>query len=41
MTETRNGTTVQYRDDTATRMPITVGYANLSGLEVMVRPPLQ
>lgn len=38
MTETRDGTTVQYRDDTATRMPITVGYANVSGLEVIVRP---
>jgi hypothetical protein len=39
MTETRDGTTIQYRDDTATRMPITVDQANLSGLQVVVRPP--
>ena len=38
-TETSNGTTIQYRDDTATRVPITVDEANLSGLEVIVRPP--
>jgi protocatechuate 3,4-dioxygenase beta subunit len=38
MTETRDGTTVQYRDDTATRMSITVGHANVGGLEVIVRP---
>jgi hypothetical protein len=36
-TETRNGTTIQYRDDMATRVPITVTAANVSGLEVIVR----
>jgi hypothetical protein len=39
MTETSNGTTIQYRDDTATRVPVTVNQANVSGLEVVVRPP--
>jgi hypothetical protein len=39
MTETRDGQTVQYRDDTATRVPITVDQANLRGLQVVVRPP--
>jgi protocatechuate 3,4-dioxygenase beta subunit len=39
MTETRNGTTVQYRDDLATRVPITVNDGNVEGLEVVVWPP--
>jgi hypothetical protein len=38
-TETSNGTTIQYRDDTATRVPIAVNQANLSGLEVIVKRP--
>lgn len=38
-TEMGNGTTVQYRDDTATRVPITVDQAHVSGLEVVVRRP--
>ena len=40
ITETSSsGRTIQYRDDTATRVPITVNQANVSGLEVIVRPP--
>jgi hypothetical protein len=39
ITETRNGITIQYRDDTATRLPITVNDANVSGLDVIVRVP--
>lgn len=39
MTETRNGTTIQYRDDLATRVPITVNDGNVEDLEVVVRPP--
>jgi hypothetical protein len=38
MTETSNGITTQYRDDTATRVPITVSETNVGGLEVLVRP---
>ena len=38
-TETTNGTTTRYSDDTATRVPITVGDANVSDLEVIVRTP--
>jgi len=34
-----NGTTVEYRDDRATRVPITINQANVSGLEVIVRRP--
>jgi protocatechuate 3,4-dioxygenase beta subunit len=34
-----DGTTVHYADDTATRVPVTVTDANVSGLEVVVRPP--
>jgi protocatechuate 3,4-dioxygenase beta subunit len=34
-----DGTTVHYADDTATRLPVTVSDANVSGLEVVVRPP--
>jgi len=34
-----DGTTVHYADDTATRVPVTVNDANVSGLEVVVRPP--
>jgi protocatechuate 3,4-dioxygenase beta subunit len=40
-TETSNGTTIQYRDDTATRVPITINQANISGLEVIVRRPVR
>lgn len=39
MTETRNGTTVQYRDDLATRVPVTVSDGNVENLEVVIRPP--
>jgi hypothetical protein len=38
-TESSNGTTIQYRDDTGTRVPITIDQASVSGLEVTVRPP--
>jgi hypothetical protein len=38
VTETRDGTTIQYRDDAAARLPITISTANVSGLEVIVRP---
>jgi protocatechuate 3,4-dioxygenase beta subunit len=34
-----DGTTVEYRDDTATRVPLTINDANVSGLEVIVRAP--
>ena len=34
-----DGTTVHYTDDMATRVPVTVDDANVSGLEVVVRPP--
>lgn len=36
MTETRDGTTVEYRDDRATRVPITVSDGNVADLEVVV-----
>ena len=40
LTETNpDGTTVQYRDDAATRVPVTVQDGNVGGLEVVVRPP--
>jgi protocatechuate 3,4-dioxygenase beta subunit len=40
LTETsQGGTTIQYRDDTATRVPIRIQDANVGGLEVVVRPP--
>jgi hypothetical protein len=38
-TETTNGTTVQYRDDVSTRMPITVNQESVSGVELVVRTP--
>jgi hypothetical protein len=38
-THTSNGVAVQYRDDAATRVPITVDQANVSGVEVVVRTP--
>ena len=38
MTEMSNGITTEYRDDAATRVPIAVNDANVSGLEVIVRP---
>jgi hypothetical protein len=41
ITETGNGATIQYRDDTATRVPITINQANVTGLEVIVRSPLR
>lgn len=37
--ETRNGTTIEYRDDTATRMPIAISDADVGDLAVVVRPP--
>ena len=40
-TETRDGITVQFRDDTATRLSIAVGQSNVGGLEVIVRAPSQ
>lgn len=39
MTETRDGTTIQYRDDQGTRVAITVTDANVENLEIVVRPP--
>lgn len=38
-TEMTNGTTIEYRDDTGTRVPVTVDHANVISLEVIVRPP--
>jgi protocatechuate 3,4-dioxygenase beta subunit len=38
-TETMNGTTIEYRDDNATRVPITINDANVNGLAVIVRSP--
>ena len=37
MTETNGATTFQYTDDTATRLPITINQASVTGLEVVVR----
>ena len=37
MTETSNGVTVEYRDDKATRVPLTVAGGDVAGLEVVVR----
>ena len=37
ITEMANGTTIQYRDDTATRVPITINQASVGGLELIVR----
>jgi hypothetical protein len=39
ITETSSGTTIQYRDDTATRVSITITQASVTGLEVVVRSP--
>lgn len=39
MTETRDGVTVQYRDDQGTRVAITVGQAHVTNLQVTVRVP--
>jgi hypothetical protein len=39
ITETTGATTIEYRDDTATRMSITVNQASVTGLEVIVRSP--
>lgn len=39
MTETRDGTTIQYRDDQATRVAVAVNDANVENLEVTVRSP--
>jgi hypothetical protein len=36
-TEMRNGITTEWRDDSATRMPLEVTDANLTGIEVVVR----
>jgi hypothetical protein len=40
-TETSNGTTIEFRDDTGTRLPVTIDNANVSGLEVIVRTPVR
>jgi hypothetical protein len=39
LTESNDGRTVEYRDDRATRVPVTIQDANVSGLEVVVRRP--
>jgi protocatechuate 3,4-dioxygenase beta subunit len=39
ITETRDGVTVEYREDTGTRVPVVISAANVSGLEVIVRLP--
>jgi protocatechuate 3,4-dioxygenase beta subunit len=39
LTESNGGTTVEYRDDRATRVPVTIQDANVGGLEVVVRRP--
>jgi len=36
---TSDGTTLEYRDDGATRVPVTIQDGNVSGLEVVVRRP--
>ena len=36
-TETRNGTTVEYRGENATRVQIAVGHADITGLEIVAR----
>ena len=36
-TETRNGVTIEYRDDYGTRVPITIGDASVDDLAVVVR----
>jgi protocatechuate 3,4-dioxygenase beta subunit len=38
-THSANGTTIQYRDDTATRVAITVNGAGVTGLEIVAQPP--
>jgi hypothetical protein len=37
-TETTNGTTIQYRDDAATRAAIAINDAHVGDLEIVVRP---
>ena len=39
ITETSGATTTQYREDTATRLSITVNQASVTGLEIVVRSP--
>jgi hypothetical protein len=39
ITEMIGADTIQYRDDTATRMSITVNQASVTGLEIIVRSP--
>jgi hypothetical protein len=36
-TETKDGTTIQYHDNNAARVPITVNHAHVSGLEIVIR----
>jgi protocatechuate 3,4-dioxygenase beta subunit len=36
-TETRNGTTVEYRGENATRVQVAVGHADITGLEIVAR----
>lgn len=36
-TETRDGTTVQFRDDAGTRLPVTVSSDHVAGLQIVVR----
>lgn len=38
-TETRNGTTVEFRDELATQVPVVVGNDAVTGLQVVVRRP--
>jgi protocatechuate 3,4-dioxygenase beta subunit len=38
-TETTNGTTVQFREDTATKVPVTVNEANVTGLQIVAHRP--
>jgi hypothetical protein len=40
MTQTSSDeTTIEYRDDRATRVPVTVIQADITGVVVVVRPP--
>jgi hypothetical protein len=36
-TETRDGTTVQFRDDAGTRVPLTIAGDHVAGLQVVLR----
>ena len=39
MTESINGTTVQFRDDAGTQVPVVINESSVTGLQVVVRSP--